>query len=654
MSNLPIGGFRFSAPLSQRRLISQIHTDQTSIEKLYEQLSTGRRISRPSDDPRSSTKAILLNRGIDYSEQLLRNAKATESSLTSVDATLSDIFDQVNEARSTAVTAANNVLGQTERDALAQTIQENLNRVVSLVGSTVNGQYLFRGGQNDAPPLAQQPNYVLYNRSGGATQTIIDAGRFGPNSATAEQSLSVGEISVTGSVELNPTLAAESMLADLRGGQGIDGGGIRIAGSGGLPVEVDLSNATTLGDVVDTLDGLAVNGRSLDVQIVGDQLQIAYADGLPGVLAIEDLPGQSMARQLQIDNVGGFDPPPLQSRELKERLTSQTPLSRLAGGPLDLSSGIEVRQGNETYQVDLQGATTLGDVLVKIERSGADVTAEIEPASNRIAIRSLRSGVDIGIGENGGTAASQLGLRTATGSTRLADLNYGRGFNKTPEIGDFVIRRPDGVELEIDLTGATTVDDFIAAVQGHPGNQDPTTRVDIALATQGNGLVLSTAAVGAEPLSVHDRGANNIGKALGLIPDGADSAEAVSTGGGQQINGDDYVKIEPSGIVDVLMRLEAAVRAGNIGEIERLHERLQDETEGLYRTQVETGVQLQRVSTSRNLIEQQLVSFRDVLSSEIDTDFADVVSQLANQQASFEASMRLIGQTAQLSVLNFL
>ena len=65
--------------------------------------------------------------------------------------------------------------------------------------------------------------------------------------------------------------------------------------------------------------------------------------------------------------------------------------------------------------IDLSSAETLSDVLISINRSGADVRAELDEAEGKILLRSLRSGVDYSIGENGGSAATELGIRSATG-----------------------------------------------------------------------------------------------------------------------------------------------------------------------------------------------------------------------------------------------
>ena len=84
----------------------------------------------------------------------------------------------------------------------------------------------------------------------------------------------------------------------------------------------------------------------------------------------------------------------------------------------------------------------------------------------------LRSGVDYSIGENGGLAATALGIRSATGATRLSELRYGIGPVLNDFGPDFSIIRPIGVQLDVELTGAETIDDVLNLIRNHPQNQD--------------------------------------------------------------------------------------------------------------------------------------------------------------------------------------
>ncbi len=195
-----------------------------------------------------------------------------------------------------------------------------------------------------------------------------------------------------------------------------------------------------------------------------------------------------------------------------------------SGVEWDRESGMQISNGNKTFEIDLQGAETVQDLLNILNSSDALLLAEINADQNGINVRSRLSGSDFSIGENGGTAATDLGLRSLTSDTSLSDLDFGRGAIAA-EGTDFIIRRVDGVELEIDISSATTVGDVIDLINNHPDNLDPATAVVAQLRTHGNGLELvSDNPVGPETTTIMRGPLSYAAWGLGLVPHGADQA----------------------------------------------------------------------------------------------------------------------------------
>ena len=97
-----------------------------------------------------------------------------------------------------------------------------------------------------------------------------------------------------------------------------------------------------------------------------------------------------------------------------------------SGTDLDLS-GIELVNDNTVWQISFEDCKTVGDVLAKLNDTQYGLYATINDGKNGIDIRSRVSGADFCIGENGGTTASQLGVRSLDLHTRLEALDFGRG-----------------------------------------------------------------------------------------------------------------------------------------------------------------------------------------------------------------------------------
>ena len=651
MGVLPVAGSRVTEPLKTARLVSQVNADQLAIQRAFDQLSSGRRVTKVSDDPAAAGRAIILQRGISRGEQLSRNAGVTESFYAATGGALQRLDQSLIEARGVTVEAGQNVLSTDERNALALTIRGTLNSAIAAGNAIFRDQQLMGGVLENSPALQFDGRDVLFRGTDAIAKTNVGGGGLVSVGVSGLEAMGLA-----GTIHQGPSLNAgldrSTRLIDMRDGLGVKPGLIRIS-DGGNFVDVDLRAASTLGDVVDVIESIDFDGRRLRMTVQPDGVALDFADGLPGTLAIADPPGESMAKDLSLLNPLGLTAPPLVATRLAPRVTEATLLSRVNGGAgINVTSGIVIKQAEASFTVNLAEARTVGDVLIAINRSGADVLAELDQASGGITIRGLRNGVDYSIGENGGSAARRLGLRTADGSTALSQLDRGRGLVLNNDGPDLSIIRPDGVELAIDLNGATTIEDVMIRIRNHPLNQD-TLRVQPSLNPVGNGIQL-LAPPGSNRLVVRASSSGNAAHALGLVPPGQTEARSSTVGAFEIFRGADYKPLEPGGAVDTLIRLETAVRSGDIKEISRLQGLLDVDLDRSTNTRGRVGVWTQNVQQLKESADDQVIALKSELSTEIDTDFASVITELQQRQATVEASLRLIGQTAQLSLLDFL
>ena len=186
-------------------------------------------------------------------------------------------------------------------------------------------------------------------------------------------------------------------------------------------------------------------------------------------------------------------------------------------------TGIRVNNGGNTYDITFTDSNivTVEDLLNKINGAGAGLLAEINTDGSGINVRSRLSGSDFSIGEIGGTTASELGIRSFTSGTRLADLNRGLGAQAVTGT-DFVITRNDNVKLEIDISSASTIGDVVDLINNHASNQDAGAVV-ARMAAFGNGIELvddDPTAAGNIRVDVDDAKLSLAAIHLGLIPVG--------------------------------------------------------------------------------------------------------------------------------------
>ncbi|MBL9084038.1 MAG: hypothetical protein JNK76_19630 [Planctomycetales bacterium] len=157
---------------------------------------------------------------------------------------------------------------------------------------------------------------------------------------------------------------------------------------------------------------------------------------------------------------------------VNDSLTDSTAVGTTSGGTgtaLDLTSGLRIVNGSKTVTVDLSGADTVEDLLNIINGSEANVLASMNAARTGIEIRSRMSGAAFSIGENGGTTATQLGVRTTTGSTTLASLNHGDGVQFATDTDDFRITSRDGTSFGVSLSQGSSASVRVAGAGANSG-----------------------------------------------------------------------------------------------------------------------------------------------------------------------------------------
>jgi flagellin-like hook-associated protein FlgL len=209
--------------------------------------------------------------------------------------------------------------------------------------------------------------------------------------------------------DLQPALDRSTPLASLRQGQGVQPGSIAITDRAGNTATVDLSQAVTVGDVIDAISAAAGINVTATVNNTQSGLTIADDNAAPvRNLTIADVGGTTTARDLGIaaDRPGQILSPPL-----TPQLTSATSLNLLYRGRGGNLGTIHITNGTQETDIDLSTARTMGDVLSAINTSTAGVQATFNTDKTALEVRSTNVDTVAVVTEVGaGQSAAVLGL----------------------------------------------------------------------------------------------------------------------------------------------------------------------------------------------------------------------------------------------------
>lgn len=134
--------------------IFNINNRSEDLFRLQNQLSTGRRILTPADDPVASARSLDLTQASDLNDQYITNIDAANSNLGLSELTLQSVITSIQDLQQLAVQSGNPALTSAEKKILNAELQGKYKQMLGLANATDgNGQYLFSGFKGDTKPF---------------------------------------------------------------------------------------------------------------------------------------------------------------------------------------------------------------------------------------------------------------------------------------------------------------------------------------------------------------------------------------------------------------------------------------------------------------------------------------------------------------------
>lgn len=128
---------------------------QSSINKTQQQISTGRQVLTPADDPVAATKIMQLNQVLAQGEQFEKNIDLADNKLSLEEVALESITNVLQRVRELAVSAGNSaVLTPAEYKNISSELETRTEELLNLMNTrTANGEYVFAGHQGQTAPF---------------------------------------------------------------------------------------------------------------------------------------------------------------------------------------------------------------------------------------------------------------------------------------------------------------------------------------------------------------------------------------------------------------------------------------------------------------------------------------------------------------------
>jgi flagellin-like hook-associated protein FlgL len=625
-------------------LLRNLQNNSLRLFKDQQRLSSGQNLLSVSDDPIAAEKITRMVRSLESQEQIRENLRHADAYLSAADTAVSEIGDLLNQATTIAIAQAGNLQSPDERRAQAAVVDGLIDQLASIGNRRYQGGYLFGGRDVNSPPLTSSLGRVTNSGDRGLRTTIVSEDAMAAYNVNVSEIFEVSGATAGGYGGFDVQISTSARISELGGatGQGVRLGRINVSQTGpAMSFDVDFTGAETVGDLIARFDDAATQAGSTLT------LGISPADGAapritsgPGIgVTVNDINNGTTASDLGIRKTVGAGVN-LEGDAVNRKAALTTLISDLQPSGLSLTSGVVITNGQNTATIDFAGATTVQDVLNRINGAGLGVNARINSAGDGIDIENLVGGTELVIGENGGLDAEALGIRTLDAGMSAYCLNFDNGIHPVSGV-DFQVTDANGVSFAVDLGIVNTVGDVLNAI-----NSAATLAgagITASVSTNGAGIQL-TGPGGPNPIAVTALNLSPVAQELGIL----------KTGTTTLLDGDITAPFVQEGVFSSLYRLRDGLLADDSRDITEAGEYLQEAQKRVASVAGQVGA-LSRSMRARLDQTEDAVGATTVLLSQLrDVDLTEAVTRFQQAQGALQATLLAGSATQNLSLLDFL
>lgn len=145
---------RITQTMLSNNMLRNLNSSYLKMGKLQEQLSSGSKLTKPSDDPVASVKGMGYRTTLAKNEQYTRNMNEVNSWLDTTDSTLSEVNKALQRVKDIVTQAANDTNTPEDREAMQKEVDQLRLQIRDLANTQQGNKYLFSGTATDQPLFA--------------------------------------------------------------------------------------------------------------------------------------------------------------------------------------------------------------------------------------------------------------------------------------------------------------------------------------------------------------------------------------------------------------------------------------------------------------------------------------------------------------------
>ncbi|MFD2671991.1 flagellar hook-associated protein FlgL [Marinicrinis sediminis] len=151
---------RVTQSMMNTQLIRNVNKNLYKMDNYQNQVSTGRKINKPSDDPVGITYSLRYRSELAANEQYQKNVDSALSWLDFSDTVLGQAGDVMHRLKDLSIQAGTGTNPQVALDGIKEEIEQLKDQLIDIANSQINGKYVFNGQTYDQTPYnVQDPSF---------------------------------------------------------------------------------------------------------------------------------------------------------------------------------------------------------------------------------------------------------------------------------------------------------------------------------------------------------------------------------------------------------------------------------------------------------------------------------------------------------------
>jgi flagellar hook-associated protein 3 FlgL len=166
---------RITEGMTARTVLADLGANKARLTKTQREISSGERITKPSDDPFGTARTLQLSAELEGFQQYKENVSDGTGWVTATETALSQISEVVQRARELLVQGGNDSNGQVAKEGIAAEIEALTEAVKQEADVTYDDRYIFSGTETETRPYELGENDE-YSGNEGSIVRVIGAG----------------------------------------------------------------------------------------------------------------------------------------------------------------------------------------------------------------------------------------------------------------------------------------------------------------------------------------------------------------------------------------------------------------------------------------------------------------------------------------------